>query len=142
MDTIPMLSDSQVPGDTYEESQPVDLEGTPKESQEVADVPAAKACVGDPEEEGGSGKEGAEEEERTDDEVVDPAIFFPSPMAPPPGAPENPPVPPPGSSPGPISLDTLDSDEDPDFKDNKKAMQAQSARGGQKDRASNTLHQT
>ncbi|CAL1146109.1 unnamed protein product [Cladocopium goreaui] len=134
MDTIPMLSDSQVPGDTYEESQPVDLEGTPKESQEVADVPAAKACVGDPEEEGGSGKEGAEEEERTDDEVVDPAIFFPSPMAPPPGAPENPPVPPPGSSPGPISLDTLDSDEDPDFKDNKKAMQAQSARGGQKDR--------
>ena len=47
MDTIPMLSDSQVPGDTYEESQPVDLEGTPKESQEVADVPAAKACVGD-----------------------------------------------------------------------------------------------
>ena len=141
MDTVPMFSDSQVPGDTYEESQPVDLEDTPKESQEVADVPAAKACVGDPEEEGGSGKEGAEEEERTDDEVIDPALFVPPPMTPTLRAPENAAVPPPVSSPGPISLDTIDSDEDPDFKD-KKALQAQSARGGQKDRAFNTLHQT
>ena len=46
------------------------------------------------------------------------------------------------SSSSPIILETLDSDEDPDIKDNKKAMQAQSVRGGQKDRTSNTLHQT
>ena len=80
MDTVPMFQDSQVPCDTYEESQPTGFEGAPQESQELADVPAAKACVGDPEGEGGSGKEGAEEEERTDDEVVDPG----QPSVPPP----------------------------------------------------------
>ena len=105
---------------------------------------ATEAGQGDSCEEG-SGKEGAEEEDPTDDEIVDPGDKSPKVEAKPlkeesqPPKRENLPAEDlpaaeagPGS-PGPAGCETVDSDEDPGVRDDKKANQARSVRGGSKD---------
>ena len=94
-----------------------------------------------------SGKEGAEEEDLTDDEIVDPGDYkspkvegrLPNKEESQPPKRENLPAEDhpaaeaaPGS-PGPVTCETLDSDEDQSFGDDKRANQAKSVRGGCKD---------
>ena len=108
------------------------------------EVTATEADGGDSCQEG-SGKEGAEEEAPTDDEIVDPGEKSPKIEAGPPKdesqppkrenlpAQEDPaPVLGPGS-PGPAACETVDSDQDQSLRDDKKASQARSVRGGSKD---------